>query len=149
MSMLDRRYRGFRIVNFAAILVLFGLMLGVYLAKTQAAADSAAITRTERQIVAERREIRALQAQAAGLETPERIEALSTQYLGMGAALAKQELKAEALPAFAPKAEPKPVVPLETAVVPGAAPVSPTSPPTPAPKVPPQVAMNPPAGAAR
>ena len=55
MSMLDRRYRGFRIVNFAAILVLFGLMLGVYLAKTQAAADSAAITRTERQIVAERR----------------------------------------------------------------------------------------------
>jgi hypothetical protein len=140
MSMFERRYRGFRIVNFAAILVLFGLMLGVYLAKTQAAADSAAIARTERLIVAEQREIRALQARVAGLETPERIGALSSQFLGMAAAQAKQELKAEALPAFAPKVEPAPPPPT---VVAGEA-VTPASlPPANA------VAMNPPTGAAR
>lgn len=106
MRMLDKRYRGFRIINFLAIMVLLGLMLDLYLAKTRAAADSAAIARTERQIVAERREIRALQVQVAGFETPSRIETLASQYLEMGPPDARHELRAEALPLFAPKPAP-------------------------------------------
>ncbi len=122
MKMFDKRYRGFRIINFLAIMVLFGMMLGLYLAKTGAAADSAVIARAERQIVAERREIRALQAQVAGFETPFRIETLATHYLEMAPPDAKHELRAEALPQFAPKPVPAPAAdPAQVAMNPGPA----------------------------
>ncbi len=97
MSVMERRYRGFRIVNFAGVTLLLALTLGVYLAKTRASADSAAISRADRLIVAERRQIRALQAQVAGLETPERIEKMSSEYLGMVPIDATHEMAAERL----------------------------------------------------
>ncbi len=101
MSMLDRRFRGFRIINFAAVAVLLALMLGVYLAKTRASADSAAIARTEKQILTEKRDIHTLEAQVAGLENSQQIERLSTEYLNMAPVDAKHELRPEQLVSLA------------------------------------------------
>ncbi len=101
MSMFDRRFRGFRIVNFTAMAVLLMLMLGVYLAKTRASADSAAITRTEHQILAEQQTIHTLKAQVASLENSKQIEKMSVDYLKMAPVDAKHELTPDQLPALA------------------------------------------------
>ena len=63
----DRRYRGFRVVNFAAAGVLLALALGVYLAKTEAGREATAIAKVERQIALEKKQIRMLQAEVAAL----------------------------------------------------------------------------------
>ncbi len=110
MSLLDRRYRGFRVINFAALGILLAMALGVYLAKTAAGRESGEIKTIERQIAAERREIRMLQAKVAGLEQPRRIRELSTAHLGLAPVDAKHEATADALPSLAgPK--PKAVAP--------------------------------------
>jgi len=96
-DLFSRRWRGFKIVEVAAAGVLIALMLGVYLAKTGASRDSNAIVRIEKQIIAERAKIRMLQADVAKLEAPERIEALSTQYLGLGPVKATREAAPEEL----------------------------------------------------
>lgn len=95
--MFDRRFRGFRVVNVFAAVVLAVLMVGVYLAKTRAARDSAAITRIERQMVGEKNRIRMLQAEAARLEKPERIGRLASEYLAMAPATAARETAPDAL----------------------------------------------------
>ena len=97
MSLLEKRYRGFRVINFAALGVLLVLALGVYLAKTGAGREASQIKTIERQITAERREIRRLQAQVASLERPDRIEKLSTSYLGLAPPDAKHEATPETL----------------------------------------------------
>ena len=89
--MFDRRFRGFRVVNVFAAVVLVVLMVGVYLAKTRAAKDSAAIARIERQMVGERNAIRMLKAEAARLENPERIEQLAVEHLAMAPSTAERE----------------------------------------------------------
>lgn len=99
--MFDRRFRGFRVVNVFAAIVLVVLMLGVYLAKTRAARDSAAIARIERQMAAERNSIRLLKAEAARLEKPERIEKLAVDYLAMGPSTAEREARPDQLAAVA------------------------------------------------
>ena len=99
--MFDRRFRGFRVVNVFAAIVLVVLMVGVYLAKTRAAKDSAAIARIERQMVAERNSIRMLKAEAARLENPERIERLAVEYLAMAPSNAEREATPAELAAVA------------------------------------------------
>lgn len=99
--MFDRRFRGFRVVNVFAAIVLVVLMVGVYLAKTRAAKDSAAIARIERQMVAERNSIRMLKAEAARLENPERIEKLAVEYLAMAPSKAEHEAAPTELAAVA------------------------------------------------
>jgi len=89
--MFERRFRGFRVVNVFAAIVLVVLMVGVYLAKTRAARDSAAIARIEHQMVSERNSIRMLKAEAARLENPERIEKLAVEYLAMAPSKAEHE----------------------------------------------------------
>ena len=107
MSLLEKRYRGFRVINFAAFGVLLVLAVGVYLAKTGAGREASQIKAIERQIAVERREIRRLQAQVASLERPDRIERLSTNYLGLAPVDAKHEATPESLRALAaPKAAP-------------------------------------------
>lgn len=101
MSLLEKRYRGFRVVNFIAFGVVMILALGVYLAKTNAGREAGEIKSIERQIAAERRAIRYLQAEVAALERPERIEQLSTNYLGLAPIDAKHETPVEALPTLA------------------------------------------------
>lgn len=118
MSLLDKRYRGFRVINFAGLGVVLALAVGVYLAKTAAGREASQIKSIERQITAERHEIRRLQAEVASLERPDRIERLSTDYLGLAPVDAKRETTPENLQALgAPRARPsapdvpKPVAP--------------------------------------
>lgn len=101
MILLEKRYRGFRVINFAAFGIVLALALGVYLAKTAAGRESSQIKAIERQIAAERRAIRTLQAEVATLERPERIERLSTSYLGLAPVEAKREARPDALPTLA------------------------------------------------
>ena len=91
MSLLDRKIRGFRLVDLVALGVLMAVILGVYLAKTMAGRERAEIASVERQIEAEKARIRLLQAEVAHLEQPARIEALSTAHLGMVPLQAKHE----------------------------------------------------------
>jgi len=91
MSLLDRRIRGFRLVDLVALGLLVVIILGVYLAKTVAGRERAEIATVERQINAEKTRIRLLQAEVAHLEQPGRIERLSVSYLKMEPVPANRE----------------------------------------------------------
>ena len=91
MSLLNRKIRGFRLVDVVALGVLAAVILSVYLAKTMAGRERAEIATVEKQIDAEKARIRLLQAEVAHLEQPARIEALSTAHLGMAPIQAKHE----------------------------------------------------------
>jgi hypothetical protein len=91
MSLIDRRVRGFRLIDIVALGILAAIVLGVYLAKTIAGRERAEIARVERQIEIERERIRLLHAEVAFLEQPERIERLSSAYLGLAPTQAKRE----------------------------------------------------------
>jgi cell division protein FtsL len=97
MRLLDRRVRGFRLVDLVALGLLTVLILGVYLAKTMAGRERAQIASVERQISAEKARIRLLTAEVSHLEQPSRIERLSTAYLGMAPVPEKREATAETL----------------------------------------------------
>ncbi|MGH7025025.1 MAG: cell division protein FtsL [Caulobacteraceae bacterium] len=109
----NRRFRGFRVVDLVALAVLLALALGSYAFKTFAQGVGADTTGVERQIAHEDQRIRLLKAEIAHLDDPDRIERLSTQYLGMQAVDPKQETTAEALPQVALKgALPQPAKPV-------------------------------------
>jgi cell division protein FtsL len=97
VSVLGRRVRGFRLFDLVAFLVLVALILGVYLAKTIAGRERAEIASAERQIEAEKGQIRVLNAEVAHLEEPARIQKLSETYLGMAPVPIKREVDADAL----------------------------------------------------
>ena len=99
MSLLDRKVRGFRLVDLVALGLLIVLILGVYLAKTMAGGERADIARAEAQIEMERERIRLLQAEVSHLEQPARIEHLSESYLGMGPVSIHREVTPEGLEA--------------------------------------------------
>jgi hypothetical protein len=101
MNWLNRRVRGFRLVDLVAMGLLTLLILGVYLAKTIAGGERAKIAGVERQIGAEKARIRLLQAEVSHLEQPARIERLSETYLGMAPVSFKREAEADALPELA------------------------------------------------
>lgn len=119
MNWLNRRVRGFRLVDLVALGLLTVLILGVYLAKTVAGGERAKIASVERQIVSERARIRLLQAEVSHLEQPARIERLSETYLGLApvsfkreadpGALADLSRKPLTLPAKAVEATPDPM----------------------------------------
>ncbi|WP_395673967.1 cell division protein [Phenylobacterium sp.] len=126
MSLLDRRVRGFRLIDLVALGLLVMLILGVYLAKTMAGRERAEIASIERNIAAEKARIRLLQAEVSHLERPARVERLSSAYLGLGPLSAKREASAEDLPAVARNPAP-PVLPKPApaaAVTPVAVPVA-------------------------
>jgi cell division protein FtsL len=97
MSLLDRRVRGFRLVDLVALGLLTMLILGVYLAKAIAGRERAEIATVERQIEGEKSRIRLLQAEVSHLEQPARIERLSQTYLGLQPLPIKHEATAEEL----------------------------------------------------
>ena len=103
MSWINRRVRGFRLIDLVALGLLAALILGVYLAKTIAGGERAKIAGVERQIVAEKARIRLLQAEVSHLEQPARIERLSETYLGLAPVSFKRETGPEALAALATK----------------------------------------------
>ena len=92
MSVLDRRVRGFRLVDLIAAAVLVTLVFGTYLAKTMAGRERAQIAKVERQIREEKARIRLLQAEVAHLEEPARLEHLSVAYLGLGPVSIKHDV---------------------------------------------------------
>lgn len=97
MSLLDRRVRGFRLVDLVAAGLLVVLVLGVYLAKTMAGRERAEIAKVERQIREEKARIRLLQAEVAHLEEPARLEQLSTAHLGLAPVSIKRDVNADGL----------------------------------------------------
>lgn len=92
MSLLDRRVRGFRLVDLVAAALLVALILGVYLAKTMAGRERSEIATMDRQIDEEQARIRLLQAEVAHLEDPSRLERLAVAYLGMGPVSIKHDV---------------------------------------------------------
>jgi hypothetical protein len=93
----NRRVRGFRVINFAAVVLLIALMFGLYWAKTRASGDGAAISRIERQIGTEKRDIRSLEAQVAQMEQPGNIGRLSQDYLHLAPEKTGQEITPDRL----------------------------------------------------
>jgi hypothetical protein len=129
MNWLNRRVRGFRLVDLAALSLLVVLILGVYLAKTIAGGERAKIAGVERQIGAEKARIRLLQAEVSHLEQPARIERLSETYLGLAPVSLKREADAAALPDLARKPLALPAKPVEATPDPTA--LAPAEPPAP------------------
>ena len=103
MNWLNRRVRGFRLVDLIALGLLTVLILGVYLAKTMAGGERAKIAAVERQLVEEKARVRLLQAEVSHLEQPARIERLSETYLGLAPVSEKRVANLDALPDLARK----------------------------------------------
>jgi hypothetical protein len=95
--MFHSRFRGFRIVDLSAFGCLAVLVLSVYAFKANQGGENARIEDVDDQIASEQRQIRALDAELAHLEEPERLERLSAHYLGLGPTSAKQETSIDAL----------------------------------------------------
>ena len=100
-SLLDRRYRGFRVIELGGLGVLLVLALVVYLAKTHAGGERADIDHIQAQIDDEQTRVTLLQAEVAKLEQPERLETLSGRYLNLQPIPPGHEISAEALASVA------------------------------------------------
>ena len=126
MNLLERRVRGFRLVDLVALGVLTALVFGVYLAKTMAGRERTEIATVERRIDSEKARIRLLQAKVTHLEQPTRIEHLSEAYLGLAPVSMHREVELASLAEIARKPiTPPPPKPVEAAATP---PVDPESP---------------------
>jgi hypothetical protein len=97
LSVLDHRFRGFRVIEIGGVGVLLALILLVYLAKTIAGSESAEIDHVQQQIIDERARVTLLRAEVASLEQPERLETLSNRYLGLQPIDAKHDIDPQAL----------------------------------------------------
>lgn len=134
MNLFDQRVRGFRVVELGGLGVLLALVLAVYLSKAGAGGERADIDHVQQQITDEQTRIRLLRAEVASLEQPERLEALSSQYLGLQPIPAKHEVQADALPDLAliqrvakpaPAAAPSTPTPAQSSASPQAEPAAP------------------------
>ncbi len=96
-ALFNRRLRGFRVVELAAVGCLVVLVLGVYAFKAGAGRETAHISDVDAQIADERRHVRVLKAELAHLEQPARLERLSAAYLGMAPAGGAHEAPVESL----------------------------------------------------
>ena len=139
MNWLNRRVRGFRLVDLVALGLLTMLILGVYLAKTIAGGERAKIASVERQIEGEKARIRLLQAEVSHLEQPARIERLSETYLGLAPVSEKRVADLDALPDLARKPIAAPTKAID--VTPDPITLAPAEPPAPL-AVPTQVAAR-------
>ena len=100
------RVRGFRVLDLAALVIVLALALGVYAFKAFAGRERSNIADVASDIQTESRRVRALKAEIAHLESPDRLERLATRYAGQAPVSAKQELSPEALPQAATQAAP-------------------------------------------
>jgi len=107
-SFLTRRVRGVRVVNLMALTVLLTLAVTSYAFKTLAEAQSADTADIQSQITLEGKRIRLLKAELSHLESPGRVETLSSQYLGLTAADPKHEIAVQDLARVAQGAPPPP-----------------------------------------
>lgn len=97
----DWKIRGIRWIEIIGVMCVAAMVFSVYVAKAAAARESAAIGQLERQIAENSQRVRLLRAEAARLEQPGRLEALSR-----GAALApvkaERQVDENALPTLKP-----------------------------------------------
>jgi cell division protein FtsL len=100
-QLFERRIRGFRVVEVAALLALAAMIFWVYLSKAEAGRERAQIGDVRQQILDEERELKQLRAESAHLEQYRRIEALSRDYLGLAPVKAARETAPEDLPTLA------------------------------------------------
>ena len=108
-AFLTRRVRGFRVIDVAAVTLIVTIALGSYAFKTFASVEDADANGVESQIQQEEKRIALLKAEIARLEDPRRVEALSTQYLGMASVDPSHDIPVASLPRIA--ANPPPVKP--------------------------------------
>ena len=99
-SIFDWKIRGFRVTEIIGVAILAAVVVSVYFVKAQAARQSAEIAALQRDISDQRQRVRLLTAEAARLEEPGRLEALSRQ-AGLAPIAVEQGADVDALPALA------------------------------------------------
>ncbi|HTX49644.1 MAG TPA: cell division protein [Caulobacteraceae bacterium] len=92
-DVLNRRVRGFRVIDLAALVLFLALALAVYAFKTAAGSQRADIAEIETQIQDETRDVRLLRAKVASLESASRVEDLATRYANQAPVTARQEIE--------------------------------------------------------
>ena len=115
----DWKVRGIRWIEIIGVVCVAAMVFSVYVAKAAAARESAQIGDLESQIATSHQRVRLLRAEAARLEQPGRLEALSR-----AAGLAPVEAKRQADEAQLPQLNAAPVKPGAKPVAPVAAPVA-------------------------
>lgn len=110
----DWKVRGVRWVEIIGVALVAVMVFSVYLAKAAAARESSQIAELERQITENGERVRLLRAEAARLEQPGRLEALSRQ-AGLGPVDVRRQASEEGLAAIAPQPDPRPVIVAPTA----------------------------------
>jgi len=125
---LDRRVRGVRVIDLAGAVLLCGLVLVVYMAKTGAGGTASDIDKVQQQIDEEHTQIRLLQAEVASEEQPVRLASLSGQLLNLQPISPRHEIPSEALADIAHAPPPKPDAATVSAAAPAAPNVAPVTP---------------------
>ncbi|HYC96698.1 cell division protein FtsL [Brevundimonas sp.] len=105
----DWKVRGVRWVEIIGLVLVAAMIFSVYLAKAAAAGEGARIASLERQITENGQRVRLLRAEAARLEQPGRLEALS-RMAGLAPVDVHRQATEASLPDLAPIPDPQPVV---------------------------------------
>ena len=127
---LDLRMRGVRVIDLAGAVLLCGLVLVVYMAKTGAGGTAADIDKVQQQIDEQHSQIRLLQAEVANEEQPQRLASLSGQILNLQPVPPKHEIPSEDLADVAHAPPPKPVAAAAAGAVANSPTVAPVKPAT-------------------
>jgi hypothetical protein len=122
----DWKVRGVRWVEIIGLALVGAMIFSVYLAKAAAASESARITSLERQITQNGQRVRLLRAEAARLEQPGRLEALS-RMAGLAPVDVHRQASEASLPELAPIPEPEPAVIVAPTVPAAPSPVAPAA----------------------
>jgi cell division protein FtsL len=107
-GLFERRIRGFRVVEVAALLALAAMIFWVYLTKAEAGRERYEIGEVRKQVLDEQRTLKQLRAESAHLEQYSRIEALSRDYLGLQPVKPARETEPQDLPALAAERRARP-----------------------------------------
>lgn len=116
----DWKVRGVRWIEIIGCVLVAAMILSVYVAKAGAAREGSRIAELEREIAENRQRVRLLNAEAARLEQPARLEALSRE-AGLAPVSVKQVTDAEGLIQLAPEPEPEPASEASPTAVPSPA----------------------------
>ena len=106
----DWKLHGFRVVDIFGVACLAVMVFSVYIAKAGAAQVSQEIGDLEREIARKAERVRLLRAEAARLENPARLEALSRQ-VGLLPPDVDRLASVDELPDLSPLPEPEPPAP--------------------------------------
>ena len=103
--LMNWKVRGVRWIEIIGVALVAVMVMSVYVAKAGAARESARIAQLERDIRENAQRVRLLKAEAARLEQPARLEALSRE-IGLGPVDVKRQADADDLPELKMEASP-------------------------------------------